>query len=73
MDDKKNQKREFADIARLTSVGIGLIISVMIGYWLGSLIDKHIHTAPVFTMVFLILGIGAGMLNVFRTLGKNSD
>jgi ATP synthase protein I len=59
------------DLSRLTSVGIGLIISVLIGWYIGNVIDKHFHTAPVFMLVFLILGIGAGMINVFRTLGKN--
>jgi ATP synthase protein I len=71
MNDKKNKKREFMDVSRLTSVGIGLIISVLIGWYIGNVIDKHFHTAPVFMLVFLILGIGAGMINVFRTLGKN--
>jgi F0F1-type ATP synthase assembly protein I len=70
MEDKKNRKREYAAIARLTSVGIGLIISVMIGFFIGETIDKHAHTMPVFTLIFIILGMGAGILNVFRTLRK---
>ncbi len=71
MDEKKNKKREFADVARLSSVGIGLIVSTMIGYYIGVFIDKHAHTAPVFTMIFLLLGMGAGIVNIFRALGKN--
>jgi ATP synthase protein I len=70
MEEKKNRNREFADLARLSSVGIGLVVSVGIGYFIGETIDKHFHTAPVFTMVFILFGIGAGMLNVFRTLRK---
>jgi F0F1-type ATP synthase assembly protein I len=73
MDNKKkNKTREFVDIARLTSVGFGLVISTMIGYFIGAFIDKHAHTAPIFSLVFLLLGIAAGMINVFRTLGKNN-
>lgn len=70
MEEKNSRKREFTDIARLTSVGIGLVVSVAIGYFAGAAIDRHFHTAPVFTMVFILLGIGAGFLNVFRTLRK---
>jgi len=73
MEEKKNKKREFVEISRLTSVGIGLIVSLMIGWFIGNLIDKHFHTAPVFMLVFMMLGIAAGIINVFRTLGKNSN
>ena len=73
MEEKKNKKREFVDAARLTSVGIGLIISTMIGYFIGDFIDKHAHTMPIFTLIFVLLGMAAGITNVFRTLGKNSD
>jgi F0F1-type ATP synthase assembly protein I len=44
---------------------------VAIGYFAGTAIDKHFHTAPIFTIIFIFFGIGAGILNVFRTLGKN--
>jgi predicted F0F1-ATPase subunit len=73
MEEKKNKKREFVDATRLASVGIGLIISTMIGYSIGVFIDKHAHTAPVFTLIFLIIGMAAGITNVFRTLGKNNS
>ncbi len=72
MEEKRNKKREFVEIARLTSVGFGLVISTMIGYFFGVFIDKHAHTAPIFTLIFLLLGIAAGIINVFRTLGKNN-
>jgi|WetSurMetagenome_2_1015567.scaffolds.fasta_scaffold92328_3 F0F1-type ATP synthase assembly protein I len=73
MEGNKSKKREFMEIARLTSVGFGLVISALIGWYIGNLIDKHFHTTPVFMLVFLLLGISAGIINVFRTLGKNSD
>jgi ATP synthase protein I len=72
MNEQENKKRDFVDIARLTSVGIGLVVSTMIGYFIGIIIDKHVHTAPIFTLIFLLFGIAAGMINVFRTLGKNN-
>jgi F0F1-type ATP synthase assembly protein I len=71
-ENKKSKKREFVEASNLASVGIGLIVSSMIGYYIGTLIDKHAHTMPVFTMIFLLIGITAGIVNVFRTLGKNT-
>ena len=66
-------KKEFVHLSSLMSVGVTLILCVMIGYFIGNFIDKHIHTMPVFTIVFLLFGIGGGMINVFRTLGKIGD
>ena len=73
MEEKKNKNREYVEISRLASVGIGLIVAILIGWFIGDLIDKHFHTAPIFMLIFLLLGIGAGMRNVFRTLGKYGD
>jgi F0F1-type ATP synthase assembly protein I len=73
MEDKKKKVKEFMTISRLTSVGIQLILCTMIGWYIGGLIDKHFHTSPVFTLFFLLMGIGAGMIYVFRTLGKIGD
>jgi ATP synthase protein I len=70
MEDKQNRNRQYADMARLSSVGIGLVVSVAIGYFAGAAIDRQFHTAPAFSIVFIFLGIGAGLLNVFRTLRK---
>ena len=73
VNEKKDPKKKFVDIARLTSVGIGLVLCAFIGYWIGNYIDHKFHTAPIFMVIFLIIGMGAGILNVFRTLSKNND
>jgi ATP synthase protein I len=73
MEEKKNKNRQFMEIAQMTSVGFGLVISMVIGWFIGNLIDKHFHTAPVFMLIFLLFGIAAGIINVFRTLGKNGN
>jgi ATP synthase protein I len=73
MPEPKNKKREFMEIARLTSVGFGLVISVLIGWFIGKLIDDRFRTAPVFMLVFLLIGTASGIINVFRTLGKHRD
>ena len=39
-------------------------VSVFLGYW----IDKELEMAPLFMIIFLILGMGAGFINVYRTV-----
>jgi ATP synthase protein I len=43
-----------------------LVVAVAAGLGLGWLIDKGLGTKPWAMMVFLFVGIAAGMLNVFR-------
>jgi F0F1-type ATP synthase assembly protein I len=73
MNEKKGPKKEFVDIARLTSVGIALVLCTLIGYWIGNYVDRALHTTPVFLIIFFLLGVGAGIINVFRTFSKTDD
>ena len=67
-DTRKQQT--FRVIYQVSSVGIALVICVFLGYFIGSWLDKHFHTWPWLTLVFLFFGIVAGFLNVFRTVRK---
>ena len=67
------EKSELVRVANLTSVGISLILCTMIGYGIGVWLDKLFHTSPWLMLAFLLLGIGAGFLNVFRTIFRDTD
>jgi ATP synthase protein I len=64
---------EFGRIANLSSVGIALVLCTLIGWGIGRFLDTRLGTSPWLMLVFLLLGIGAGFLNVFRTIDKNID
>jgi ATP synthase protein I len=73
MKEGGEKGRDAVRLARLSSVGISFVLCTFIGCGIGYYIDKAIHTRPVFTIVFIIFGIGAGFLNVYRTITKNTD
>jgi len=56
-------------IARLSTIGISLVAATAIGLLLGYGLDWLLGTTPWLTMVFALLGIAAGFLNLFRDVG----
>ena len=57
-------------LGSLGSVGLAFVIAVAIGFWVGRRIDGWLGTSPWFTFVFFFIGVVAGALNVFRTVGR---
>jgi ATP synthase protein I len=51
------------------SVGFAFVIAVVLGWWFGSTLDRWLGSSPWLTFIFFFLGVVAGGLNVFRTLG----
>lgn len=73
MDNMSEKGKDFVKLTRLSSIGIAMILCTFIGYFLGNFLDQHLHSGPVLTIIFLIIGIGAGFLNAFRTIAKDAD
>lgn len=44
-----------------------LVVAVFVGWFIGYLIDRWLDTAPWAMVIFLFLGIAAGLLTVYRT------
>ena len=45
-----------------------LIVAIGIGWWFGRFLDRWLGTSPWLMTVFLVLGLAAGVLNVYRTV-----
>ena len=56
--------------ALLSSVGIMFPVSITLGAAFGYFIDRRFGTLPWFSAIFLMLGIAAAFINLFRTLDK---
>ena len=53
------------DIGIAFDLGIRLGISVILGLGGGLLLDSWLHTSPIFTLVGMLLGIGAAMYTIW--------
>lgn len=69
---KKNQdKLEVAkSLALFNQVGIMMITTLGVSVFIGYLIDGWLGTMPLFLMIFLVIGVGAAMRNMYVTLTK---
>lgn len=54
-------------------IGVEFISGILVGTLLGRAIDIYFETYPWGLVIFIVLGIMAGSLNVYRLLVKNWD
>lgn len=60
-------------LANLASMGIMMVATTFIGLTIGIYLDKFFNTKPVFTIIFLLLGIAAGFKNIYEMAKKYGD
>lgn len=46
-------------------LGLRLGISVIVGIGIGLLVDGWLHTSPIFTLLGVVLGVGAAMATIW--------
>jgi ATP synthase protein I len=61
---------KYQNLADLLSIGIMLPACIGIGYGIGYLLDHLVGTRMAFKVIFLLFGIAAGFINLFRTVNK---
>lgn len=66
---KKIHKETLQNIALVSQIGISAITPILLGVFLGQFIDKKLGTNGVFSIIFIIVGAGAGFLNIFKLAG----
>ncbi len=49
-------------------IGVEMVVSVAVGAGIGYLLDRWLGTAPLMMVLFLFLGAGAGVSNVYRVV-----
>jgi ATP synthase protein I len=70
---KKEKKESIKRLALLSTVGINLVVSSVLGFFIGRWLDEYFETSPWLTIVFFILGITSGFIYLVRISFKNND
>jgi F0F1-type ATP synthase assembly protein I len=68
MNSPQNVPNPKYQAGELLSVGIMFPACIGIGYGIGHLLDRWAGTQNVFKLVFLLLGIAAAFINLFRVI-----
>lgn len=56
-------------LRRIGGFGLMMGVLIMAGYYLGTYIDRHLETYPVFMLLLVILAIIGGFIQLFRNAG----
>jgi len=68
MADKGNET--FKGLLFLTSIGITLAASIIVGLVIGVYLDRLFSTKPWLTVIFIFFGVAAGFKNIYDTVKK---
>jgi len=70
---EEQDRKLFRMLGALSTVGITLVVSTVIGYVVGHYLDGLFQTTPWFMLGFLLLGIAAGFKNLYDQTRKLMD
>lgn len=65
-DPESSDKRPYRDLYMLTTVGVQLVVSILIGLGIGLWLDGLMGTAPWMMILFIVFGLVAGFRNIYR-------
>jgi ATP synthase protein I len=67
---RETPREKAQSIGALSTVGLSFVLAIVLGAWFGYLLDGWFGTGPIFFLLFFVLGIVAGVINVYRTATK---
>ena len=67
---KNKEGSNAASLGKALKISTELVAAVVVGSIIGFLLDGWFDTKPLLTISFFIMGVAAGMLNVFRSAKK---
>jgi len=68
--DKDKNRKKIQQIGVFTTIPFVLIVSPMIGWFIGKWLDKFFETAPYLMYALIILGFAAGIRECYRIIKK---
>ena len=68
---RSDQSDLWEQVALVSGLGFVFFASIGGSYFLGWLVDRWLHTSPIFGLVFGIVGLGGGLLEILRILKRD--
>ena len=65
-----NQGSNAASLGKALKISTELVAAVVVGSIIGFLLDGWFGTKPLLTICFFVMGVAAGILNVFKSAKK---
>jgi len=62
--------RGWGYLVLFSEIGVSLLVTTLIGVFVGYWVDKSLGTLPLFLIVGFLLGAGAGTLMIARLINK---
>jgi len=62
--------RGLAYFALFSEIGLVLLVTTLVGVLAGYWVDQQLKTIPIFVLVGLFVGLGAGALAVYRLITR---
>lgn len=73
MSKEEKNRNALKNLTLISQIGISMITPILLGVFIGQLIDRRIGTEGIFVLIFLIVGAGGGFLNLFKLTGFFKD
>ena len=65
--EEKKEGSNAASLGKALKISTELVAAVFVGSTIGFLLDNWFDTKPLFTICFFLIGVVAGILNVFKS------
>ena len=65
LDFLKVQRQGLEGLASVGVIGMHMVSGPLVGLAIGYFLDRWLETGPWLKLIFLVIGIGAGFLNVY--------
>lgn len=66
MKNNKDYKDVLKGLALISQIGISMITPILLGLFIGQFLDKKLDTTGIFAIIFILLGVGGGFVNLFK-------
>ena len=69
----KHSKSSIARVGSVGKIASGLVLPILLGFFLGNYLDERLGSAPWVTLLLLMLGVAAGFAWLYRLSMSDED